>query len=284
MSALEKTCHKWVHLKEDEAGVSYSSCNMSCSNSTLYSYSSTLAKIDRERKVIIIDASTSTYSTSSQRHTRYLRGAIPDEYTVFTYNRHENPTDYYLREVIDLLTAATRARISDYVTPAIRLLDEAVKYISIYKLDKRKRVVKELLKLHAQSDNLLEEAKEVIAKAGKAKRLARAKEAKQEQESRQLRLNKFIGNSSVTYDPTYKSVYLKVEGSSVLTSNSVTVPLRETLLLYKMYLAGKKVLGLKLDGMVVVKAGPRMVKIGCTEIAAKEMDRVLKPHINEKDK
>ena len=102
------------------------------------------------------------------------------------------------------------------------------------------------------------------------------------QEAKQKNLDSFLGQkynpkdkSTVKFDPNYNSVYLKIKGDEIFTSNSIRVPLKESLALYRRYLDGKNILGISLNHYSVVKSSKESVTIGCTTISAFELNRVL---------
>ena len=267
--------HKWIYDSEN-GFYDFNSYNMSYNGNRLYSYSSILATIDREKKIVKIDRRIANYSNTSRRHHRYLLNAIPSDYTVFTNPGPDlEPLDGYLEEILTLLDKSTRARTTDYVTPAIKLINEAMQYINSYKLDGRGTAYKELVILSKQKDSLAEQAKDITVKYNKQKAKEKAKYDRERQKARQSTLNRFLGTNTVKFDPNYNSVYLKVNDGTIKTSNGLTVPLRESLLMYKRFLANKPILGLKLSNYTVLKVSKESVTLGCTTISAKELKRAL---------
>ena len=267
----ESIAHKWVYHPELSWSSNYS--NMSFGSRKLYSYNSVLARnVDG---VIHIDHRIATYSNSSQKQATHLRRAIPSTWTVFEYDfSAESALHWYLEQAMYLLDKQSRARTRDYTSKAFRYVSEGMKYVSIYNPDKRTSVYKQLAKLYTNRDSMLDQAKPIIEAQRKAKLAAKRKSDLKHQAARQAKLDQFTGGGA-EFDPDYSGVYLKVVDDKLLTTNYITVPLTDALVLYKRWLAGKNILGAKLDHYTVVKSSSKSVTIGCTLINKKELDRVL---------
>lgn len=251
--------------------------NFSCNNNSIYSYSSLMATIDREKKIILIDQRISNYSNSSQKHRNHLFKAIPSNYSVFEWHWSDGSfIDSKYHVILELIDKQSRARKVDYSNQIAKLIDLCNEYAELFQeevsaedhilLDQINTIdIQELL---SSSQHLIE--------ANRAKILAlKAKEDAMRQEARQKELNKFLGHSNVVYDPNYNSVYLKVIEDKLYTSNSVTVNVIEAITLYKAYLAGKNILNARLGNYIVLKSSKESVTIGCTTISAIELNRVL---------
>ena len=251
--------------------------NFSCRNNSIYSFSSLMATIDREKKIILVDQRISHYSNSSQKHRNHLFRAIPSYYSVFEWHWNDGSFIYtQYHQILLLIGKQSRARKVDYSDQIAKLIDLCNEYAELFQeeisaenhilLDQINTInIQELL---SSSQHLIE--------ANKARILAlKAKEDAKHQEARQNNLDKFLGHSNVVYDPNYNSVYLKVIDDILYTSNSVQVPLKDAIVLYKAYLSGKNILNANLSHYVVVKASKTSVTIGCTTISAIELNRVL---------
>ena len=276
----ESVAHNWVYGEKTSAKGS----NFSFEYNRLYSYYSILAKIDREKKIVYIDSDVAGYSHSSQKHTNHLRRAIPGYYSVFEWEFCEDFITCKRNEIFKLIDMESRARKVSYLPQIKRIIDNVNKYIEVHEIKKLSKEVKAHLKdiESIDIDNLIESSAEVIKKD--KERLLKIKnlEDKKRQDSRQNNLDRFLGQvynksakSTIKYDPNYNSVYLKVDGESIKTTNSIVVPLRESLALYRAYLSGKNIHGLNLWNYSVVKSSKESVTIGCTVISAKELNRVL---------
>ena len=164
MSHSERIAYKWIYSEPDEV-YDYKSYNTSYIGNEFYSYYSVLATMDRSNKAIHIDKDIASYSNTSARHYKDLLYAIPQyEFTVFTYSFSTGALEWYIKEIMELLNKHSKAKIHDYITPAKDLIVEAIKYIKIYRCDKRTSNVKQLLHLHSIIDNLVKESKELIKK------------------------------------------------------------------------------------------------------------------------
>ena len=249
--------------------------NFSCINERLYSYSSLMATINREKKIILIDERISHYSPSSQKHRNHLLRAIPSNYSVFEWRKDDGSfIEAQYNVILNLIGKQSRARKVDYSNQIKRLIDLCDKYSNIFMIEEKDKVLLDEIDT-ININELLSSSKHLI-EANKARILAlKAKEDAQRQESRQRDLDKFLEHSNVVYDPNYNSVYLKVVEDKLYTSNYVTVDIMEAITLYKAYLAGKNILNARLGHYTVVKASKTSVTIGCTTISAIELNRVL---------
>ena len=271
----ERIAHRFIYGGEDES-YDYASYNTGFNRNRYYSYNSVLATIDRDKHILIINKSIATYSSISSKHHWDLRSATPSYYTIFM-NPHPglDPMEGYLKEVLNLLEKATRARTTDYITPATEFINEALLWSNTFKVDKRSKAYKELIRLHSNVDDLITTSAEILAKGRESKRKAKLKFDKLQQKSKQEDLNRFLGTDTVTYDPDYNSVYLKIVDNQIKTSNHITVDLAPAKLLWKCYLSGKQILGLGLGQYKVVQANSVSVTLGCTKVSKKELSRVL---------
>ena len=276
----ESVAHNWVYGDKTSAKGS----NFSFEYDRLYSYYSILAKIDREKKIVYIDSNIAGYSNSSRKHTNYLHRAIPGNYSVFEWDFSEDFITCKRNEIFKLIDMEARARKVSYLPQIKRIIDNVNKYIEVHQIKKLSKESKAHLKdiKSIDIDNLIESSAEVIKRDQERLLKIKKLEDKKKQESRQNTLDRFLGQvynksnkSTIKYDPNYNSVYLKVDGESIKTTNSIVVPLRESLALYRAYLSGKNIHGLNLGNYSVVKSSKDSVTIGCTVISAKELNRVL---------
>ena len=276
----EVVAHRFIYGEKTSAKGS----NFSYDGSKLYSYTSLLAKINREKKIIYIDSNIAGYSNSSQKHTNYLRRAIPGNYSTFEWDFSEDFITCKRNEIFKLIDMESRARKVSYLPQIKRIIDNVNKYIEVHEIKKLSKEVKAHLKdiESIDIDNLIESSAEVIKRDQERLLKIKKLEDKKKQEYRQNTLDRFLGQvynksnkSTIKYDPNYNSVYLKVDGESIKTTNSIVVPLRESLVLYRRYLDGKNILGINLGHYSVVKSSKESVTIGCTTISAFELNRVL---------
>ena len=276
----EVVAHRFIYEEKTSAKGS----NFSFEYDRLYSYYSILAKINREKKIVYIDSNIAGYSHSSQKHTTHLRRAIPGNYSVFEWDFSEDFITCKRNEIFKLIDMESRARKVSYLPQIKRIIDNVNKYIEVHEIKKLSKESKAHLKdiESIDIDNLIESSAEVIKRDQERLLKIKKLEDKKKQDSRQNNLDRFLGQvynksdkSTVKYDPNYNSVYLKVDGESIKTTNSIVVPLRESLALYRAYLSGKNIHGLNLGHYSVVKSSKESVTIGCTTISAFELNRVL---------
>lgn len=274
----ESVAHEWVY---GDKSISRGS-NFSCDGSRLYSYHSLLAKIDRSKKIVYVNSKIAGYSNSSRKHANHMHRAIPSNYDIFEWDFSNNIYEERLEKILKLLDMQSRARSRDYSLEIKKLILNTKKYSEIHtSMEKReKKILKEILSIDI--DNIIESSKELIKRDKERKEKERKAENKKFQESRQRNLDFFLGQkynpkdkSTVKFDPNYNSVYLKINGDEIFTSNSIIVPLDKSLVLYRRYLDGKNILGINLGHYSVVKSSKESVTIGCTTISAFELNRVL---------
>ncbi len=267
--------HKWVY-DTNNGSYDLKSYKMSYYHEKLYSYGSILATIDREKQIVLVDSHVSNYSNTSSRHAYYMRNAIPSWYKVFECREsYDFPTmEGYYKAVIDLVDKQSRARKRDYTYQITKYINEAVDFATIFK-HKRSKEYKYLYSLQGLNiAQMLGVTSDIIEANKKRKLRAKKKREKLMQESRQDELDRFTGGG-IKFDPNYSGVYLKIEDDKLKTTNSITVPLNEALILYSRYINGKDIVGTKFDYYTVVSATKNQVKIGCTVISRIELDRVL---------
>ena len=251
--------------------------NFSCTNGRLYSYSSVMATIDREKKIILIDERISNYSNSSQKHRNHFLRAIPSTYSVFEWYWKDGSFIYtQYHQILLLIGKQSRARKVDYSNQITKLIDLCNKYVELFQEEVSEEdhiLLNDINTINIQE--LLSSSQHLI-EANKARILAlKAKEDEKRQESRQKDIDKFLGHNNVVYDPNYNSVYLKVIEDKLYTSNSIIVNVIEAITLYKAYLAGKNIVNARLGNYIVLKSSKELVTIGCTTISAVELNRVL---------
>ena len=271
-----QVAHHFIYDSSEAKG-----SNFSCINGRLYSYSSIMATIDRERQVILIDQRISNYSNSSRKHRNHFLRAIPSNYSVFEWNWNDGSfigSKYH--QILLLIGKQSRARKIDYSNQIERLIDLCNEYAELFKEEVSAEDHILFNQINTINMSELLSSSQHLIEANKTRILAlKAKEDEKRQESRQKELNKFLGHSNVVYDPNYNSVYLKVIEDKLYTSNSITVNTMEAITLYKAYLAGKNILNARLGHYVVGKVSKTSVTIGCTTISAIELNRVLSEYL-----
>lgn len=255
--------------------------NFSCNDNNIYSFSSLMATINREKKIILIDQRISTYSSSSHKHRSHLLRAIPSNYSVFEWRKDDGSFIEAQHDIIlQLIDKQSRARKVDYTNQIERLVDLSIEYSQVLKEEVEESDLELLHWLKSiNMSELIASSKDLIEANNHRLLALKVKEQEKYQKSRQKELNKFLGHSNVTYDPNYNSVYLKVIEDKLYTSNSITVNTMEAITLYKAYLAGKNIIGARLGHYVVGKVSKTSVTIGCTTISAIELNRVLSKYL-----
>ena len=271
-----QVAHHFIYNSSEAKG-----SNFSCNNNKLYSYSSLMATIDREKKIILIEQGISTYSNSSQKHRSHLLSAIPSNYSVFEWRKDDGSfieTKYH--QILIFIGKQLRARKTLYYGQIVKLIDLCNEYAKLFKEEVSEEDKTLLNNINTIDIKEVESSSKHLIEANEASLLAlKIKEDEKRQKARQNNLNKFLGHSNVVFDPNYDSVYLKVVDNTLYTSNSIQVPSKDAVTLYKAYLAGKNILNAMLGNYVVVKASKTSVTIGCTTISAVELNRVLSQYL-----
>lgn len=282
MGKNEEICHKFIYAKEGES-YDYASYNVSFHGKKIYSYRSVLAYIDREARTLVVEDSIANYSNTSRKHFNCLMSATPSYYNVFRTNT-DNPLGFYITKIDELLILQSRARKRDYTREIRSYINEAFSYTTYFKQDKRSANYKAILNFYNNIDDLAAQTQAAFdyqAEEAKRQKAEKAKRDKKNQESRNLYLANFLSNDEsgvikpTKYDPNYNSVYLKKVGDLLYTTNSIRVDFNSALALWKRYISGKDIIGLKLEHYTVVKSSQDSVTIGCTTISRKELERIF---------
>lgn len=283
MGKNEEICHKFIYAKEGES-YDYNSYKMSFHGKKIYSYNSVLAYIDREAKTLVVEDRIANYSNTSRKHFNCLMSATPSYYNVFRTDT-SNPLGFYIDKINNLLILQTRARKRDYTREIRSYIKEAYLYTTYFKQDKRSSDYKTILNFYNNIDDLAAQTQAALdyqAEEAKRQKAEKAKRDKKNQEAKDKYLANFLldDESGATkpkkYDPNYNSVYLKKVGDLLYTTNSIKVNFNSALALWKRYISGKDIIGLKLEQYTVVKSSQDSVTIGCTTISNKEMSRIFK--------
>lgn len=282
MGKNEEICHKFIYAKEGES-YSYASYKMSFYDNKIYSYNSVLAYIDREARTLVIEDRIANYSNTSRKHFGCLIDATPIYYNIFRTDTSD-PLGFYIDKINELLILQSRARKRDYTRAIRRYIYEAYNYTTFFKQDKRSSNYKAILNFYYNIDNLAAQTQAALdyqAEEAKRRKDEKAKRDKKNQESNNIYLSNFLLNDESgaikpkKYDPNYNSVYLKKVGDLLYTTNSIRVNFNQALALWKRYISGKDIIGLKLEHYTVVKSSKDSVTIGCTTISKKEMSRIF---------
>ena len=290
MSKNQEICHKFIYAKEGES-YDYASYKMSFNGKKLYSYNSVLAYIDREAKTLVIEDRIANYSNTSRKHFNCLMSATPSYYNVFRTDTSD-PLGFYIKSINNLLTIQARARKRDYTRGIRSYIKEAYLYTTFFKQDKRSSDYKTILNFYNNIDDLAAQTQAALdyqTEEAKRQKAEKARIDKKYQESRDANLANFLSDDESgaikpkKYDPNYNSVYLKKVGDTLYTTNSIKVNFNSALALWKRYMSGKDIIGLKLEQYTVVKSSQDSVTIGCTTISNKEMSRIFKNYKETKD-
>ena len=283
MSKNQEICHKFIYAKEGES-YNYASYNMSFYGKKIYSYNSVLAYIDREAKTLVVEDSIANYSNTSRKHFNCLISATPGYYNVFRTDT-SNPLCFYIDKINNLLAMQAKARKIDYTRESRRYIKEAYLYTTYFKQDKRSAYYKAIMTFYNNIDDFAAQTQAALdyqAEEAKRQKAEKARIDKKNQEAKDKYLANFLSNDESgaikpkKYDPNYNSVYLKKVGDLLYTTNSIKVNFNSALALWKRYMSGEDIIGLKLEQYTVVKSSKDSVTIGCTTISNKEMSRIFK--------
>ena len=283
MSKNQEICHKFIYAKEGES-YDYASYNMSFYGKKIYSYNSVLAYIDRKAKTLVVEDRIANYSNTSRKHFNCLISATPSYYNVFRTDT-SNPLCFYIDKINNLLAMQAKARKIDYTRESRRYIKEAYLYTTYFKQDKRSAYYKAIMTFYNNIDDFAAQTQAALdyqAEEAKRQKAEKARIDKKNQEAKDKYLANFLSNDESgaikpkKYDPNYNSVYLKKVGDLLYTTNSIKVNFNSALALWKRYMSGEDIIGLKLEQYTVVKSSKDSVTIGCTTISNKEMSRIFK--------
>ena len=283
----ESVAHKWVY--NDGRNGEAEGSNFSYRYDKLYSFYSVLAIINRVEKIVLVDENIAGYSNTSRKHANHMRRAIPSYYKIIEYPFNMEPFEYYYNQIIQCIRLQKRARVTDYSHQIKKYISQA-NILAEYKKLKSNKFLKIVNKIDVNT--IIESSEDLIKKHQESLDKKKRLEDKKRQEERQKKLDAFLNQKydpknkqTIKYNPKQVGVYIKYneEKNSILTSNSIEVPALQSLIMYKMYLKDpKSIIGKKLEHFTVIEAKKDYVKIGCTTISAKELDRVLSKLIKDK--
>jgi len=288
MSArTQQLAHDFVYGEKARDGSDYRQVKangivqMSYDSRTIWSYNTVLATINRDKKYIVMYEDTREESNTSREHYDSLLDALPYDYTRY-YRRSGMATDnikYKLDEIDDLLRLQARARVRDYRDEIVIIIDKLYNYLHFIKYDKRKSEYRDIAKRLELINLSKDELKDKIAESTRIYEQRQAKKRRQYNlanlERRQTELSNFLEENTTKYDPDFIGVRLKIKDGFLYTDNHIKVLEKEARLLYKRYVQGKTIIGLKLADYTVLQANEHKVVIGCTTVSIEELKRVL---------
>lgn len=260
----DRIAHKWIYAEPDES-YDKASYNTSYIGDRFYSYNSVLAR--KVNGVILINKRIAEYSNTSRGHHRSLLDAIQSNIKVFTLYWDMKPLDYYIEQIEYYHDKQRRARRRDYFYEIKSLYKEVINYCSVFKIDKRSKQYKQLLKLINVPDM---EVLSIIIQSNISAHSEQANERREER--RQKQLNSFLSRDDIKWESG--KVYMKIDGDKLKLSNQITVPLKDSIALYKRWISGKPILGIKFDQYTILKSSAESFTAGCTTLTRTECDRV----------
>jgi len=140
----EQLANQWVnHILGRNNKTHGNGSHFSYSYNVLYSYNSTLAEWDQDKKVLLINDHIANYSNTSKRHALHMERALMGE----------NITKLYLYGTLvaqtemlrDLILKQERARKYDYTNEINELIQNIDLYVEYLNVDKRTKEYKEYL-------------------------------------------------------------------------------------------------------------------------------------------
>lgn len=298
----ETLAHDWFCDKPNRQGkperqvIANGTEQMSYSYNSIWTYTVKLALKDDRNKVLLLNDN--YYSNTSREHKWQVEGACPYStktirlYHGLEYLFQEEEVKSAIYSIDQILKKQLKARSKYYldeIGPIISNIERfqgylrnknRVYYQNIKPLRKNHKLLQKMYALAATGKDLesLKDYTSVIEQQKKRDAANRRKLFKKQLEAKTKTHNKWYEDSST--EPTklkegHVGVYLKVIEDKLVTSNSIRVSLKEATLLYKRWVAGKDIVGLKLEHYTVVSSTKEKVKIGCTTIGSTELNKVL---------
>jgi hypothetical protein len=272
----DMVCHVWAQQTQNEGRNGNGSLFFEGKTIYSYGYHFPMATFITDNIVLM---NSSTYSVTTTQHQGLAKRALHSGVTVFEVpnlhnldkNSHIENIKYMINKGIDAIKKASRARsewsINSNKRLAVKMLENSTLYAKQFKLS-CKRLIKPL-QTFLNVD--LQEVKAVDKKVREAeqKRLARVSKDK----VKKWLSGEFNGNLYAI-----NTIYLRLskDGETVETSHGAKVPLREAILLFKAWKNGKNIHGIKIGYFTVTNANSKIVKIGCHNLKAKQINEFFK--------
>lgn len=237
----------------------------------IYSYGKhyELARFIDENTVMINDTG---YSVTTSKHISEVRGETRQYKQFF---KSETSLELVLSQVEENLKGLTNARKPElYINPIYNLWAKLNEYLYYTRTKSKTAKTKEYRKLKSIVnilDNDYKEFQEILKKRQEKERLEKEKK---EKKALAESLEKF-NNYETNWFRHGKYDYLRIsqDGEKVETSQNISVDKSDALLLYKMIVAGKDVVGHKIAGFTI-NAINGTLKIGCHDIKMESVHEV----------
>ena len=275
MANNQEVAHSFAYGNDEKGSNFYSEEN----GTLLYSYSSLMAR--KFNDLILVSEDIATYSNTSQKHHSHFYRACNhwdivyvselDKYGKLEDFLNQQELNIVNNKLIELYNKQKRARTRDYGWEIKNQLEKGNAILEHGKIDKRSSIYKQFMNiLHCNDlDTILENAE-------KSKKLEKQRIAKARYQRNKEYFERWTG-VKCPYKPTELNDYnyLRINGDTLQTNGGVSVDLKEASILYKAYKSNKNVVGQKIGYYTILKANKNVVQIGCHNIMAKELDRVL---------
>jgi hypothetical protein len=287
----DMTIHVWAQQSQDEGRNGLG--NIFFKGPTIYSYGYHFPMaIFVTPNLVLVNSH--QYSPTTQRHLSAVRQALPSHVETFEVpnvlssigrpigdREHLLNLQYFVNSAVECAELLTRVR-SDYRKGALThtilsYQKQAEKYVKYFKV--RVKGTADVLRPLRALDPTDPEVMERYKLAHKVKL---GKKRKAEKVSRAKALKEWLAGTyrgySLHSNPT---VYLRYssDGETIQTSHGANVPAREGELLYRAWVAGKPVHGLRIGNFTINSANTNVVTIGCHKITRKVADEFFKGEI-----
>jgi hypothetical protein len=267
-SSAKEVIHIWAQQSQEEGRCS----NVFFEGKTIYSYGRHFpAATFHDNNIVLINSH--NYSNTTAKHLNWINRSIPGGYREFhvpdpsQYVNHSTNTKYYIDQIIDCLTKASKAkgRKQYYINDAASYQDKLQNYIHAFNITPDEKV-NEVLAIPISIDaEIIEQLKEIE----KVKQKALLIEKKE-------KIEDWINGNSQWLPGNIDKVFLRLNGDEVETSKGAKVPEKEARILFNFIETGRDIKGFKIGYYTTIGLQNDTLTIGCHKIDKKEIDRFAK--------
>lgn len=245
---------------------------------TIYSYSTAIGRIIPDLKVIFINSS--SYSVTTSKHQSYVGGSIPPGYTKIHYDAKYRGEYVLARDPIELAREAVEQQINkaaEIAKGVHRKRQNRRFYIEdIYRIHERVRNIVTTLNLNVDPD-------EIFTRSGVTRERLTELYEEAENFTRKARERAPLDEAKVIEDwknfkrRTIPRAYslppmLRMKGDVVETSLGATVNAQLAKRLYLSWKSKKDIIGEKVGGYTVISKNDAEITIGCHRIPVSEVE------------
>lgn len=279
-----EVAHIWAQQKQKEGRAGH----LFFKDKSIYSYGRhfEIARFVNDDTVLF---TTRRYSNTTAKHKNEVRRAISHKDILYVpcFDNHNENISYYLRRAKESKEKALRAIAYGgyHCVDVKRYLDEGLKYVGHFKVDKELK--KEVVKLAGllEKDKLFSnEEKETLKrrKLSNEKRLKTREDnlkiARAQAQEKYLKEIEDWKNGVIERAPYSYSfdnpVVLRVKDDRIETSKGAQITVKTALKLWEVIKAKQSVEGFKLDNYEAQEIKDNVLTVGCHHIPLSELERI----------